>query len=153
MSNLNAPHGGELVNLIVSESQAQALKSEAGNYKSWDLSHRQLCDIELLLNGGFSPLNGFMSQADYQSVLDKMRLADGTLWPMPITLDVSDEFAAKLTVGEKVTLRDPEGVVVAILELSDKWTPNKQEEAEKVYGAADEAHPAVNYLFHKAGEV
>ncbi|WMS87298.1 bifunctional sulfate adenylyltransferase/adenylylsulfate kinase [Pleionea litopenaei] len=153
MSNLNAPHGGELVDLIASEQQLEGLKSEAGNLASWDLSHRQLCDIELLLNGGFSPLNGFMTESDYQSVLDNMRLADGTLWPMPITLDVSEDFAAKVAVGDKVTLRDPEGVVIAVLELSDKWVPNKTEEAEKVYGAADEAHPAVNYLFHKAGNV
>ena len=76
--------------LFVSADQVQALKAEAGSMPSWDLTARQACDLELLMNGGFFPLKGFNSQADYDGVVDKMRLADGTLWPMPITLDVSE---------------------------------------------------------------
>ena len=94
MSNLIEPHGGILKNLYLSDAEATEEKQIAHDFLSWDLSHRQLCDIELLLNGGFSPLDGFMSQADYEAVMDSMRLTDGTLWPIPITLDVSADFAA-----------------------------------------------------------
>ena len=82
-----------------------------------------------------------------------MRLADGTLWPMPITLDVSETFAAKVEPGQDIALRDAEGVILAIMSITDKWVPNKSREAERVFGADDIAHPAVNYLHHKAGPV
>jgi len=146
-------HGGELKDLYLSLEESQKAKESATNLQSWDLTHRQFCDIELLLNGGFSPLEGFMTQADYQSVLDNMRLVDGTLWTMPITLDVSKDFAEQVKVGEEIALRDEEGVIIAILEVSDSWAPNKEEEAEKVFGANDDAHPAVHYLHNQAGEV
>jgi sulfate adenylyltransferase len=79
--------------LYVSAESAQKLKAEAAALPSWDLTPRQICDLELLMNGGFSPLKGFLGQADYDGVVEKMRLADGTLWPMPVTLDVSEAFA------------------------------------------------------------
>ncbi len=139
--------------LYVSPDSAQKLKREAGDLLSWDLTPRQICDLELMINGGFSPLKGFLSQADYESVVDTMRLTDGTLWPMPITLDVSQAFADKIEPGTDIALRDQEGVILAILSVSDKWTPNKAHEAEKVFGANDEAHPAVHYLHHTAGPV
>ncbi|SIO46232.1 sulfate adenylyltransferase [Rhodovulum sp. ES.010] len=139
--------------LYVSPESAQKLKSEAGDLKSWDLTPRQICDLELLMNGGFHPLKGFLGEEDYDSVVEKMRLADGTLWPMPITLDVSEEFAAGLEVGQDIALRDQEGVILAILSVTDCWTPDKHREAEKVFGADDLAHPAVNYLHHSAGKV
>lgn len=146
-------HGGELKDLYISVKEANEAKEKAKDYPSWDLTHRQICDLELLLNGAFSPLEGFLNQADYQSVLDNMRLSDGTLWPMPITLDVNKAFAETLKQGEQVALRDEEGVIIALLEVGDIWEPNKTEEAEKVFGANDQAHPAVNYLFNQAGEV
>ncbi|GAA0291246.1 bifunctional sulfate adenylyltransferase/adenylylsulfate kinase [Rhodovulum strictum] len=139
--------------LYVSPESAQKLKVEAGHLPSWDLTPRQICDLELLLNGGFNPLKGFLSEADYDSVVETMRLADGTLWPMPITLDISEEFAAKIEPGQDIALRDLEGVILAILSVTDKWVPNKAREAEKVFGADDLAHPAVNYLHHSAGKV
>jgi len=105
------------------------------------------------MNGGFAPLKGFLGQADYDSVVDGMRLADGTLWPMPITLDVSQAFADSIEPGQDIALRDAEGVILAILSISDKWVPDKVRESEKVYGADDIAHPAVNYLHHVAGPV
>ena len=132
---------------------AEALKMEATELASWDLTARQTCDLELLMNGGFYPLTGFLGQADYENVVENMRLADGTLWPMPINLDVSAEFADKLAVGQKIALRDQEGVILATLDLSDIYTPNKAIEAEKVFGADDSAHPAVNYLHNTAGDV
>ncbi|MBD3677226.1 MAG: bifunctional sulfate adenylyltransferase/adenylylsulfate kinase [Rhodobacteraceae bacterium] len=139
--------------LYVSYESAQKLKVEAAQLTSWDLTPRQICDLELLMNGGFNPLKGFLSEADYDSVVEKMRLADGTLWPMPITLDISEDFAAKIEVGQDIALRDQEGVILAMMSVTDKWVPNKAREAEKVFGADDIAHPAVNYLHHKAGKV
>jgi sulfate adenylyltransferase len=127
------------------------LKAEAGELPSWDLTARQLCDLELLMNGGFNPLKGFLTEEDYDGVVKDMRLADGSLWPMPINLDVSDTFAETINPGQDIALRDPEGVILAILSISDKWTPDKPLEAKSVYGADDIAHPAVNYLHNTAG--
>ena len=139
--------------LYVSPDSAQKLKLEAGTLPSWDLTQRQVCDLELLMNGGFTPLKGFLGQADYDSVVERMRLADGTLWPMPVTLDVTAEFAAGIEPGQDIALRDAEGVILAILSVSDKWSPDKALEAEKVFGANDPAHPAVHYLHEIAGPV
>ncbi|RMF40230.1 MAG: bifunctional sulfate adenylyltransferase/adenylylsulfate kinase [Alphaproteobacteria bacterium] len=139
--------------LYVSYDSAAKLKLEAGDLPSWDLSQRQICDLELLMNGGFNPLKGFLSEEDYDSVVEKMRLANGTLWPIPITLDVSEEFAAGVEPGQDIALRDAEGVILAIMSVTDKWTPDKRREAEKVFGADDIAHPAVYYLHHTAGPV
>jgi sulfate adenylyltransferase len=139
--------------LYVSYDSAQKLKAEAGNLPSWDLTQRQICDLELLMNGGFYPLKGFLSEADTNGVVENMRLSDGSLWPMPINLDVSQAFADKVEPGQDIALRDAEGVILAILSVTDKWLPNKPREAEMVYGADDLAHPAVNYLHHQAGAV
>ena len=146
-------HLAPIQELFVSPDSAQKLKRDAGDMISWDLTPRQICDLELLMNGGFSPLKGFMSEEDYNGVVDNMRLADGSLWPMPVTLDVSEDFAAKVEPGQDIALRDQEGVILAILSISDKYVPNKAREAEKVFGADDVAHPAVNYLHHVAGPV
>ncbi len=139
--------------LYVSYESAQKLKSEAADLPSWDLTPRQICDLELLMNGGFNPLKGFLSEADYTSVVEDMRLGDGSLWPIPITLDVSEAFADSIEVGQDIALRDQEGVILAILSVSDRWTPDKAREAERVFGADDDTHPAVNYLHNKAGKV
>lgn len=114
---------------------------------SLTLSQRQLCDLELLLNGGFAPLTGFMGQADYESVLETMRLQNGALWPMPVTLDVDKAFADTLSVGQAMALHDPEGLLVAIMTVSDKWEPDLAYEAQAVFGTVDDAHPGVAYLF------
>ena len=139
--------------LYVSYDSAQKLKVDAGNLVSHDLTPRQICDLELLMNGGFNPLKGFLSEADYDGVVENMRLADGSLWPMPITLDVSEDFAASLEAGQDIALRDQEGVILATMTVTDNWVPNKANEAEKVFGADDDAHPAVNYLHNQAGKV
>ncbi len=132
---------------------ADQLSTEAGDLPSWDLTPRQICDLELLMNGGFYPLKGFLSQADYDGVVKNMRLADGTLWPIPITLDVSQKFADTVKPGDKIALRDQEGVILATLDISDAYTPDKHVEAEHVFGADDAAHPSVNYLHNIAGPV
>ena len=93
-----------------------------------------------------------MSKEDYDNVLDNMRLADGTLWPMPITLDVDEETAGAHNAGDKIALRDQTGLLVAVLTVSDVWQPNKENEAEKAFGTQDKKHPAVAYLFDQAGD-
>lgn len=150
---MTSPNTNPIPELYVSSDSAAKLKREAAELPSWDLTPRQICDLELLMNGGFNPLKGFLSRADYDSVVETMRLTDGALWPMPITLDVSEKFAAGIETGQDIALRDQEGVILAILSITDKWTPNKAREAEKVFGADDLAHPAVNYLHNTAGPV
>ncbi|MFV1980441.1 MAG: adenylyltransferase, partial [Rhodothermia bacterium] len=110
-SRLIEPHGGTLVNLIVNEERSRSMKRASRDWTSWDLTPRQLCDLELLINGGFSPLTGFMTEPDYNSVVSDLRLASGTLWPMPITLDVTEELASTLDPGDTLALRDVEGVM------------------------------------------
>ena len=150
-SHLIAPHGGELIDLIVRPERAAELKSHSKEWPSWDLSARQLCDLELLLTGGFSPLRGFMTRADYEGVCHHMRLANGTLWPMPITLDVTEEFARKLTPGtSKIALRDPEGVMLAVLNVEDVWQPDRKAEAKAVFNSTSPAHPGADYAINKA---
>ena len=139
--------------LYVSHEIAQKLKVEAADLISWDLTPRQMCDLELLMNGGFNPLKGFLSEADYNSVVETMRLEDGSLWPMPITLDVGEAFAEKLNIGQDIALRDQEGVILATMTVTDRWMPDKAKEAKLVFGADDLAHPAVNYLHNTAGAV
>ena len=139
--------------LFVSPEAAARLKIEAGTMPSWDLTPRQACDLELLMNGGFHPLQGFQSEADYNGVVENLRTADGTLWPIPITLDVSEKFADSVAKGGRIALRDVEGVNLAVMTVTDRWTPDKAKEAEKVFGADDLAHPAVNYLHNIAGPV
>ncbi len=150
---MQLPNLAPIPELFVSYDSAQKLKHDAGDLPSWDLTQRQVCDLELLMNGGFHPLKGFLTEADYDGVVEDMRMADGTLWPMPITLDVAQAFADRVEPGQDIALRDPEGVILAILSVTDKWTPDKHREARHVYGADDLAHPAVNYLHHKAGPV
>ena len=153
MGAFKEPHGGELKLLYLGDEQAEAEKKRALDYPSWDLTPRQLCDIELILNGAFSPLEGFLGRADYDRVLADMRLVDGTLWPMPITLDVSEGFAAGVKEGDHIALRDLEGVMIATMEVSDIWTPDKSREAKAVFGTTDPKHPAVHYLFDQANPV
>lgn len=139
--------------LYLNYEEAQSSKVRAAELTSWDLTPRQICDLELLMNGGFSPLKGFLGKADYDGVVENMRLADGSLWPIPINLDVTAEFAEGLILDEHVALRDQEGVILATIKITDKWMPNKVHEAEKVFGANDLAHPSVNYLHNQAGPI
>jgi sulfate adenylyltransferase len=137
------------VHSIVDESRAAELQAESRDWPSWDLTSRQLCDLELLLNGGFSPLRGFMNRKDYESVCERMRLADDTLWPIPVTLDVSQEVADSLERGASLALRDPEGVMLARLEVEEIWQPDLEAEARQVFGSQDELHPAVHHLLRE----
>jgi sulfate adenylyltransferase len=152
----NAPHGGVLKDLIARDAPRHAeLSAEAETLPAVVLTERQLCDLELILNGGFSPLEGFMNEADYNGVVAENRLSNGILFSMPITLDLNKETIQELGLkaGSRVTLRDlRDDRSLAILTVDDIYKPNKEVEATKVFGANDEAHPAVKYLHHTAGE-
>ncbi|MGA9041786.1 MAG: bifunctional sulfate adenylyltransferase/adenylylsulfate kinase [Terriglobales bacterium] len=148
-SHLIAPHGGELIDLIAQPQRIAELKAQSREFPSWDLTARQLCDLELLLNGGFSPLRGFMTKADYDGVCKHMKLASGVLWPMPITLDVTEAFAQTLKPGSKVALRDPEGVMLAVLNVEEVWQADREAEAKSVFGTTSKVHPGVDYLLNK----
>ncbi len=146
------PHGGELIELLVGEERHALLKEIALKMPDATLNERQLCDLECLASGIFSPLKGFMNRSDYESVLDRMRLQDGTLWPIPICLDLPETAAKNLEAGQSLALRDAEGFLLAILHISDIWEIDKQKEALQVYGVSDKRHPGVEYLFDKTGE-
>ena len=139
--------------LYASHDKRAQLKGESVTLREWVLSHRQVCDLELLMSGGFAPLDGFLRRADYEAVVAGMRLASGALWPMPVTLDVTREFAEKVAPGERIALRDAEGVALALMTVETVWEPDKAIEAEGVFGSTDRAHPAVRYLFEQAGPV
>ena len=109
MGAFKEPHGGVLKDLYLGETAADEEKSKALDYASWDLTERQICDLELLLNGAFSPLEGFLTEAEYDGVLENMRLPDGTLWPMPVNLDVSADFAEQVEPGQTIALARPRG--------------------------------------------
>jgi sulfate adenylyltransferase len=150
-SHLIAPHGGELVQLLAPADLGAELKGHSKEWPSWDLTPRQLCDLELLMNGGFSPLRGFMNRKDYEGVCNNMRLADGTLWPMPITLDVTEDFAKKLTPGRsKIALRDAEGVMLAVVNVGDVWQADRAAEAKAVFNSTSSAHPGADYAINKS---
>ncbi|HEY5564942.1 MAG TPA: bifunctional sulfate adenylyltransferase/adenylylsulfate kinase [Rhodothermia bacterium] len=146
-------HGGTLVNLLVDEKRAAAMKRASRDWPSWDLTERQLCDLELLINGGFSPLTGFMTEADYASVVDTMRLADGTLWPIPVTLDVPESVGQNLSTGDMLALRDAEGVMLAALRIESVFRPDLAQEAQRVYGTGSREHPAVAYLAEQTNPI
>ncbi len=148
--SLIEPHGGELVDLVVDAARSAELRTASRDWPSWDLTERQLCDLELLINGSFSPLRGFLTEDDYASVCADMRLGDGTLWPMPVTLDVPADVAEGLSNGDVLALRDPEGVMLAALHVEAVWQPDRAAEAAAVFGTTNPEHPGVAYLLEQA---
>ncbi len=147
--HLVAPHGGKLVDLLVDPDRAAELKLASRDWQSWDLTPRQLCDLELLLDGGFSPLGGFLTRQDYELVCAAMRLANGTLWPIPVVLDVPESVAGVLDAGASLALRDPEGLLLAALRVEDVWRPDREAEAHAVYGTTNREHPGVGHLLDR----
>jgi sulfate adenylyltransferase len=153
-----APHGGELVNRIATPAQKEEFLSKANYLPRVQLDARAVSDLEMIAIGGFSPLTGFLNQADYNSVVDSMRLEGGAAWSIPVTLSVSEEIAASLTEGNYVRLDNSEGKYIGVLQLTEKYTYDKEREAIKVYRTADEKHPGVKVLYNQgsvnlAGEV
>lgn len=143
------PHGGILINLLVSEERVSQLKLESQELLSVTLSQRQLCDLELLMNGAFSPLDGFMTERVYERVLQEMRLPSGLLWPMPVTLDIPDALADRLEQGARIALRDEEGFMLAVMQVESLWRPDRKREAELIYGTTSDTHPGVRHLYEK----
>ncbi len=137
-----------LVNLLVDSKTAEELKQQSENFQSITLSKRQLCDLEMLINGAMSPLTGYMDQASYRSVVQTNRLPDQQLWPMPIVLDIDAQTAADIKVGDKIALRDTEGFMPAVLTVSECWQADKQAEAESIFASTSELHPGVDYLMN-----
>ncbi|QWT19275.1 bifunctional sulfate adenylyltransferase/adenylylsulfate kinase [Bacillus sp. NP157] len=146
-SALVTPHGGVLTDLY--STSPASLFDERPDDRSprITLDHRHLCDLELLLNGAFSPLTGFMASDDYHRVVHDLRLGNGLLWPMPIVLDVSEATAAGLSIGQVIVLTDSQGTPLAELRLDDIYRPDKHAEAHHVFGTTDRNHPGVEELF------
>ena len=147
------PHGGRLIDLVVDDDRAAILKELAFSLPDITLNERQLCDLELLAVGAFSPLEGFLCRPDYEAVLDRMRLQRDLLWPMPVCLDVPATQANRLESGQSVALRDPEGFLLAVMHIDDMWPVEREKEAEKVYGTTHREHPGVNHLYAAVGDV
>ena len=146
MGAFKEPHGGKLVDLYLEENAAESEKRLANEYLSWDLTERQIADLELLLNGAFSPLRGYQTQSEYNGVLRDLSLPSGVLWPLPIVLDVSSEFAQFIEQGQDIALRDTEGVLVATMTAEDIWVADKDVEARALFGSADERYFGVRRL-------
>jgi sulfate adenylyltransferase len=130
-------YGGRLVDLLVPPERAAELKALSTSFPSWDLTDRQLCDLELLLNGAFSPLTGFMGREAYESVC----------------LDVTEEAAAELRPGQQLALRDSEGVMLAVLHVDELFRPDRGAEARLVFGTTDTEHPGVSMLLQKTNPI
>ena len=140
-SNLITPFGGDLVNLVASVEMADELRDEAGRLPSIQISERAVCDLELLATGGFSPLERFMSQDDFRSVVEDMRTSNGTLFPIPITLPVDDD--AGISLDGRIALRDPNNNLLAIMDVEEAYQWDMEETAKEVYGTLDLRHPIV----------
>src|SRR5262245_37403999 len=146
---LIAPHGRDLVNLMVDPDRRKIIEAASRDCPSLDLAPQQISDLELLINGGFSPLRGFMGRGDYEAVCQSMHLRNGILWPVPITLDVFSQAATKLRPGVSLAMRDSEGRMLALMCVDEVWQPDRMAEAQLVYGTTDTRHPAVSYLLEK----
>lgn len=143
------PHGGTLVNRIVEGTEREQLIENAKSLHSIILNQWSLSDLELIGIGGFSPLTGFMNRADYESVVEHVHLKNGHVWSVPITLPVSQTEANNLEIGEQVALYGEDGTLYGMLDLEEKYTYDKEKEAQHVYGTTDNAHPGVKKVCEK----
>jgi len=143
------PHGGELINVQVSDAEKKSLTEKAASLPRITLNDREMADLDMIACGALSPLKGFLGKADYDSVVEKMRLANGLVWSIPITLSVKEENAGKYSVGQDVALYAPTGEVLAILKLEEKYGYDKEREAEKVYKTKDATHPGVAAVYEQ----
>ena len=145
------PHGGTLVSRVVDPAKADSLKAEAAKLAGVTLSPREQGDLELIAVGGFSPLTGFMGKADFERVCREMRLADGTLWPIPVTLSPPDDVTADIKQGDRVALKDDAGNLLAVMTVSEKYPHDKALEIPNVYGTSDDAHPGAAIVRGQGG--
>ncbi|RPF54186.1 sulfate adenylyltransferase [Aquisalibacillus elongatus] len=149
MTQLIEAHGGELVNRELQGAEREQALKEAEDLKVLEVNNWEISDIELIGIGGFSPLKGFMGQKDYESVVQNTRLADGTVWSVPITLSVTKDESDLYNVGEKIALKGADGVIYATLTVEEKYEATKQEEAQNVYGTTESEHPGVKKLYER----
>jgi len=144
--SLIEPHGGVLIDRLVPEADRTDVRARAAMLPHVQLSAVQYSDLVLIATGGYSPLQGFLGQADYEAVVETMHLANGLPWSLPITLAVAEDVAHQLPVGEDVALRDETGQIVGVLQLRETYPFNKEREAQRVYRTTDAAHPGVARL-------
>ena len=142
-TSLIAPHGGSLVNRFVSESDTPSMRAKAEGLPAITLSAKQACDLEMIAIGAFSPLTGFVNKADFEGICNHMRLADGTIWPIPITLAVDDEVKSTLAEGSQAALYHSDGTLMAIMDVDEVFAHDKQLEIPSVFRTEDDAHPGV----------
>ena len=142
------PHGETLVSFHLSADELSEYSELSNNISSLTLSLKQQCDLEMISNGAISPLSTFNNQKDYEEILLKIKLSNGLVWPIPIVLDVPDQFLKSLDKNEYISLRNTEGFLLAILKVKEFWAPNKKEEANLVFKSNDLNHPGVDYLFN-----
>jgi sulfate adenylyltransferase len=146
---LIAPHGGTLVNRFVDDAQRDALIADAASLPSITLSSKQACDLEMIAIGAFSPLTGFVGKADFERICTDMRLADGTVWPIPITLAVDDETKATLSEGGRAALYHSDGTLLAVMDITEMYPHDKALEIPNVFGTDDDAHPGVQAVLEE----
>ncbi len=144
-----APHGGHLINRFICGDKAAALRDRAAQMTPIALADRRLSDLEMIGNGAFSPLEGFMGRADYENCIVNKRLANGLPWTIPVTLAVTPDETEHLQIGEEVALTDTAGNILATLELDEMYRYDKEREARLVYATTDQAHPGVRNLFRR----
>ncbi len=147
MESLIAPHGGVLVNRVIEGKARLDMEKEALAMQAITLNDREISDLEMIATGGFSPLEGFMCHDDYHSVMDTMTLTNGRPWTIPVTLSVTEEEAAALKEGSDVALNNANGELLAILHLEEIFKHDKEKEALRVYGTAEDAHPGVKNVY------
>ncbi len=142
-----AAHGGKLINRIASPEQKQEFLSKADSLPRVELDERAVSDLEMIAIGGFSPLTGFMNEADYKRVVAEMRLASGVAWAIPITLSVTEEVANSFNRGDLIRLDNPKGEFIGVLEFTEKYTYDKKQEAINVYRTDEDKHPGVKVVY------
>ena len=142
-----AAHGGKLINRIASPEQKQEFLSKADSLPRVELDERAVSDLEMIAIGGFSPLTGFMNEADYKRVVSEMRLASGVAWSIPITLSVTEEVANSFKKGDLIRLDNQNGEFIGVLEFSEKYTYDKKQEAINVYRTDEDKHPGVKVVY------
>jgi sulfate adenylyltransferase len=143
------PHGGQLINRVATPAEREEFLAQEAHLPRVQLDERATSDLVMIAIGGFSPLNGFMEQDDYEKVVDDMRLVNGTVWSVPITLSVSEEVAEPLKEGNWVRLDDPTGKFIGVLELTQKYRYNKAHEAQNVYLTTEDKHPGVKVVYEQ----
>lgn len=141
-----APHGGSLVNRLQAGAQRDALLKHAATLPAFTLNSREASDLEMIATGAMSPLTGFLNQADYEGVVANMRLANGMLWPLPVTLAVkTGDDGAKWSVGKEIALKHEDGTILGTMKIESKWKPDKRRELTECF-KGDDKHPAWEYL-------